>query len=352
VSAFWHGRRVLVTGHTGFKGAWLTLWLERLGARVTALSLPPEHPDGTYASCAPWAEVTEHFVDLRDHDAVVDTIQQAQPEVTLHLGAQALVGRGYQEPTLTWATNVMGTAHVLEGVRATPSVRAAVIVTSDKVYRNDGRGETFTEQAPLGQSDPYSSSKAAVELLVESWRTSLLEGRPAVATARAGNVIGGGDKAQARLVPDALRALRAGETLAVRFPDAVRPWQHVLEPLHGYLRLAEALHAGHPGTPPAINFGPDLDSCRSVAEVVDELHRLAGAGRWRPDPGRRAEATLLRLDSSLARATLGWRPRLSLTTALEWTVQWHRAEVAGSSLRDLADRQIAEYESLLAVGEE
>ncbi len=345
--SFWHDRRVLVTGHTGFKGAWLTLWLQHLGAHVTGLSLPPEHPDGTYAACAPWVGVAEHEADIRDGGAVHRAFRDSSPEVVLHLAAQALVRRSYEQPAQTYATNVMGTAHVLEAIRSTPSVRAAVVVTSDKVYRNDGTGKAFREDAPLGQSDPYSSSKASAELLTASWRASFFSAGPGVATARAGNVIGGGDKATDRLVPDALRALTSNAPLRLRFPAAVRPWQHVLEPLHGYLLLAQALATGAAGVPDAVNFGPDTASCRPVAEVVDTLFRLVGTGSWEEESGHRREATLLRLDSSLAGRTLGWRPALDLDTALLWTVEWHKAERAGDSARALALAQICRYGRLL-----
>lgn len=347
--SFWRGRRVLVTGHTGFKGAWLLLWLQGLGARTTAFALPPEYADGAYTRLAPWTNVDEHEADLRDKDAVTRVVAAADPEVVVHLGAQALVRRSYEDPVGTWASNVLGTAHLLESVAAAPSVRAVVVVTSDKVYRNDGGGHAFKEDAPLGQADPYSSSKAAVELLIDSWRRSFPGTGGLLATARAGNVIGGGDRAVDRLVPDALRALAAGDVLRLRFPAAVRPWQHVLEPLHGYLLLAEALATGQ-APPSAVNFGPGPESCQSVASVVETLHRLAGGGTWEELAGERREATLLRLDSGLAHASLGWRPRLDLETALAWTVEWHEAELQGGSLRELARDQVARYETLLDDG--
>lgn len=343
----WRGRRVLVTGHTGFKGAWLALWLRRLGATVIGLSLPAEHTDGAYAAFSPWDDVEEHLVDLRDHERVAEVVTQADPQIVLHLAAQALVRRSYEDPMGTWATNVLGTGALLEGVRRSPGVEAVVVVTSDKVYRNDGDGHPFSEDAPLGQSDPYSSSKAACEVLTEAWRRSFFANGPRVATARAGNVIGGGDQGTDRLVPDALSALVRREVLRLRFPQAVRPWQHVLEPLHGYLLLADALASGQVDAPAAVNFGPSMESCRPVAEVVDTLHRLAGDGQWEHEPGQRAEATLLTLDSTLAEKSLSWSPRLQLSTALDWTIRWHRVAEAGGDLLGLAEAQIDDYELLI-----
>jgi CDP-glucose 4,6-dehydratase len=343
---FWRGRRVLLTGHTGFKGAWLLLWLQDAGAEVTALALPPEHDDGIYSLCGPWADVEEHTCDLRQSEELARVVRRAQPEVVLHLAAQALVRRSYETPLETWGSNVMGTANLLQAVTGAPSVRAVVVVTSDKVYRNDGAGRPFREDDPLGQYDPYSSSKAATELVVESWRKSFFrDGGPAVATARAGNVIGGGDQARDRLVPDVLRAVSRQEVLQIRFPDSVRPWQHVLEPLHGYLRLAEHLAGGRRDVE-AVNFGPELDCCRPVAEVVTRIHELLGSGSWQVTPGERQEAALLRLDSTLARDVLGWSPRLDLERALAWTVQWYEATRDGADVRAVALDQLHSYSAL------
>lgn len=350
-ASFWRNRRVLLTGHTGFKGAWLALWLEHLGASVTGLSLPPESPDGIHGAIGTWDGLDARMVDLRDADGVARVVADADPEVVLHLAAQALVRRGYADPVGTYDVNVMGTAHVLRAVQRASSVQAIVVVTSDKVYANDGAGRPFIESDPLGHGDPYSNSKACAELLVASWRTSFLgpKGIP-VATARAGNVVGGGDVAADRLLPDAFRALAAADVLRLRNPDAVRPWQHVLEPLSGYLLLAQRLATGELA-PEAVNFGPDDDSCRSVSEVVQRVFDLTGTGTWEPDGGAQPpEASLLRLDSSLAHRRLGWRPRLDLAGTLAWTVDWWRAQVEGSDMRAFSLAQIAAYEELIGNG--
>ncbi|HVF75633.1 MAG TPA: CDP-glucose 4,6-dehydratase [Acidimicrobiales bacterium] len=351
-ASFWRSRRVLVTGHTGFKGAWLALWLEHLGASVTGLALPPETPDGIFGLLGSWDGLDSRIIDLRDADAVIAAVADTDPDVVLHLGAQALVRRGYADPVGTYDTNVMGTAHVLRGVEAAPAVKAVVVVTSDKVYANDGAGRPFTESDPLGHGDPYSNSKACTELLVASWRASFLgpKGVP-VATARAGNVVGGGDVAEDRLVPDALRALAAADVLRLRNPDAVRPWQHVLEPLAGYLLLAQRLVEGDQAVPDAVNFGPDEESCRSVSDVVQKVFELTGTGKWEHEGGEQPpEATLLRLDSSLARERLGWRPRLDLDDTLAWTVDWWRAQREGADMRAFSLAQIATFEELIGNG--
>lgn len=345
-AASWRGRRVLVTGHTGFKGAWLSLWLEHLGAVVTGLALAPESPNGVFGAVGAWKSLDDRRGELRDPSVVAAVVEEANPEVILHLGAQSLVRRGYAEPVATFETNVMGTAHVLQAASAAPALRAIVVVTSDKVYANSGGEQPFREGDPLGHTDPYSSSKACAELLTTSWRASYLDAAGVrVSTARAGNVIGGGDVAEDRLVPDALRALAADETLLIRNPSASRPWQHVLEPVGGYLELAEALCAGE--APPALNFGPGDDSCRPVADVVEMVFELWGAGRWALHDGTHPkEAHVLRLDSSLAQERIGWRPRLDLRTALEWTVEWEQARLRGEDMREMTLGQIDRYQAL------
>lgn len=345
--SFWAGRRVLVTGHTGFKGAWLSLWLERLGAQVTGLALPPESSDGAFSAFAPWPSLESHVADLRDADAVERVIEAAAPEVVFHLAAQSLVGRGWARPADTYAVNVVGTAHVLEAVSHVRSVQAVVIVTSDKVYANKGTGGPFREDSPLGGADPYSASKAATEHVVTAWRA----GNPEVpvATVRAGNVIGGGDVAEDRLLPDTLRALLVGKDLVVRNPDATRPWQFVLEPLAGYLLVAERLARNAADCPPAVNFGPVQSTCWPVAQIADAALDAWGKGRWvgDRDPAAPPETLDLSIDATLATQTLGWRPRLDIDTAIRWTVEWWRAAASGSDLRALANDQIAAYEKLL-----
>lgn len=347
-ASFWPGRRVLVTGHTGFKGAWLALWLEELGAQVMGLALPPEDAKGAFASMGPWPRLACHEVDLRDEESVVGLVESVDPDIVFHLGAQALVRRGYAEPFPTYAVNVAGTLNVLHAAARAPSPRAVVVVTSDKVYADTGRDEAFREGDPLGGDDPYSGSKALAELAVSSCRRGcLLGGGVAVATARAGNVIGGGDRGHDRLFPDAWRALEAGDTLVVRNPTAVRPWQFVLEPLLGYLLLAEHLVTDPASAPESLNFGPDPTECRPVAEVVERVFARWGHGQWRLDErSHPPEAPSLRLDATLARDVLGWTPRLPLESGIAWTVDWWRSAARGDDLRELARAQLHAYEAV------
>jgi CDP-glucose 4,6-dehydratase len=348
----WHGRRVLLTGHTGFKGAWLRLWLEALGAVVTGVSLPPE-PDSMYEALGGVADARSRIADIRDPAAIRALAAEAGPEVVMHLAAQAFVRRSYSDPVGTFASNVSGTLHVLDAARAARSVRAVVVVTSDKVYENDGSGRAFREDDPLGGEDPYSASKAAAELAVRSWRSAHhAADDPVVATARAGNVIGGGDAGVDRLVPDAIRAVSAGRPLRLRHPESTRPWQFVLEPLYGYLLLAEALLERRASAPAAVNFGPAVQGIRT-ATLVDLLFERWGSGTWETDPGPHpAEAPTLRIDPTLAAETLGWRPVVPTEEALDLTVAWHRASAEGRDLRAISVAQIEAYTSRLvgAVG--
>jgi CDP-glucose 4,6-dehydratase len=331
----WAGRRVLVTGHTGFKGAWLALWLERLGARVTGFaSAPPTEP--SLFAAARVGEVVEHLEgDVRDRDAVGAAVARARPDVVFHLAAQAIVRQGLRDPVGTFTTNVTGTAHLLDAARDA----RVVCVTSDKCYAP--AEEPHTEDAPLGGSDPYSASKAAQEHVCAAFRASA---GVRVATARAGNVIGGGDWAADRLVPDAVRALDDGGTLDVRFPAAVRPWQHVLEPLGGYLLLAERLERD-PAAAAPFNFGPAPEDAWTVRAVVEALR--AGwngrpAVRWGADAPH--EAPVLRLDASRAAKQLGWKPRRDLRAGLDATVQWYAAYRRGADARALVHEQIEDFE--------
>lgn len=348
--AFWAGRRVLVTGHTGFKGGWLCLWLERLGAQVSGLALAPRETPNLFAAAQIDSGLDSHLIDIRDAGAVRDALAATAPEIVIHMAAQALVRASYQEPLATYAINVMGTAHLLEAVRATPSVRAVVVVTSDKAYENREWPYGYRETEALGGHDPYSSSKACAELVAAAYRASFLAERDCrLATARAGNVIGGGDWSKDRLVPDLVRAFARGESVEIRAPHATRPWQHVLEPLSGYLRLAECL-CGEAGAryAEAWNFGPADEDCRPVAHIVDELAQGWGPeALWHLSEAIHPhEATFLKVDSAKARAHLGWDRRLRLDAALAWTAAWYRAEATGASARDLTLAQIGAYEAL------
>jgi CDP-glucose 4,6-dehydratase len=351
--AFWNGRRVLVTGHTGFKGAWLSLWLQSLGARVAGIALPPASPTAAYGAMAPWSGLDSVITDIRDAEAVSAAVKRHSPEIVLHLAAQALVRRGYHEPVATYETNVMGTIHLLRAVESCDGVKAVVVVTSDKVYANDGQSTPFREGDRLGHTDPYSNSKACAELVAAAWKASFLDARGiAMATARAGNVIGGGDEAEDRLLPDARRAVEAGQPLRLRNPDSVRPWQHVLEPLAGYLDLAEALVTRTGSAPEAVNFGPPDESCRPVRDVIGRVFELWGEGSWALAKGAHpAEAHTLRLDSSVARERLGWAPRLAFDEALRWTVDWWRAQHDGRDMRGFSLEQIARYTDLLGAAQ-
>ncbi len=349
--SFWRGRRVFLTGHTGFKGAWLTLWLAELGAEVTGFGLPPEHASSLAARINLDARCRSVLADLRDLDALRAAMTAAAPEVVFHLAAQSLVRRSYRDPVATFATNVMGTVHCLEALRAVPSARAAVIVTSDKCYENRGPGQAYLESDPMGGHDPYSASKACAELAAAAYRSSFFHGDAAcrIATARAGNVIGGGDTAEDRLVPDAVAAFAAGRSLEIRAPSATRPWQHVLESLQGYLLLAERL-AGARGASyaEAWNFGPPEAACQPVSAIVDRLAaRWGGGAAWHlSDRLHPHEAASLAIDATKARQRLGWLPRLPLDTALDWTVDWHRAALDGQEPAAICSTQLEHYGAL------
>lgn len=342
--AFWAGRRVLVTGHSGFKGSWLLVLLDLLGARVTGLSLAPDTTPAMFDLIDGASLCDHHVADIAEAAAVEAIFAQAEPEIVLHLAAQPLVRASYADPLGTYRTNVMGTAHVLEACRKTASVGTIVSVTTDKCYANDGRSEGYGEDAPLGGHDPYSNSKACAELVSACWRDSFLGERgTGLATARAGNVIGGGDWSADRLVPDAIRAFSEGRTLEIRNPDAVRPWQHVLEPLTGYLLLAEALASDPARFARGWNFGPAPTDMASVCEVIDLLAAHWGVTQpWAPQPGEHPhEAAVLTLDSSAAADALGWRPRLSLDRALALTAQWYRADDKQAATRAQAEDFLA-----------
>lgn len=347
---FWRGRRVLVTGHTGFKGAWLCLWLDRLEAKVSALALPPATDPSLYRVAGPWSGQEHRIVDLRDASLTAAALETASPEIVFHLAAQSLVRAAYRDPLDTYATNLMGTLNLLDAVRRVPSVRVVIVVTTDKVYENLEAGRPFAEGDRIGGGDPYSNSKACVELAVAAFRAAFFAGRSsaAVACVRAGNVLGGGDWAEDRLVPDLVRAAEAKRTVRLRYPDSIRPWQHVLDPLHGYLMLAERLAAGAEGYPPALNFGPDAAATLSVAQLAERFDAAFGAGiGWERESGDHPEeAQTLVLDSGLAQRSLGWRPRLDTDAAIAWTADWYRHWRAGGSMRSFSLDQIARYEAL------
>ena len=347
---FWSGKRVLLTGHTGFKGTWCALWLGRLGAQVHGLALaPPAHaPLWQDVGCP--ADAPAGIGDLRAPAAVAAAFAAARPEIVIHMAAQALVHPSYEDPATTFETNVMGLVRVLDAARATSSVRVVVNVTSDKCYENREQLWAYRESEPMGGSDPYSASKGCAELVTASYRRSFFkrDGGAVLASGRAGNVIGGGDWSGDRLVPDCVRAFSAGEPVLIRNPLATRPWQHVLEPVAGYLTLAQALWERGPEVAEGWNFGPPDDDAWPVGRVVDRLAALWGGGAaWRQDATAwPKEAMLLRVDATQARLRLGWRPRLDTAAALAWSVDWYRAVAAGRPALDITCEQIARYEAL------
>lgn len=343
---FWRGKRVLVTGHTGFKGSWLSLWLQAMSAKVSGLALaPPTQPSlFVEASVADGMQSIEG--DIRDLDGVNAAMARVRPEIVLHLAAQPLVRRSYVDPIETYGTNVMGSLHVFEAARKVGTVRAIVNVTTDKCYQNREWLWGYREDEPMGGYDPYSSSKGCSELLTSAYRQSFFNAQGiALASARAGNVIGGGDWAEDRLVPDILRAFEREKPVVVRNPGAIRPWQHVLEPLSGYLVLAERLFEEGLAWAEAWNFGPEDRDALPVEWILNHMAGTWGEGaRWTLDAGQHPhEATYLKLDISKARARLGWSPRWSLPMTLEHIVQWHRAWMAGSDMRDHCLAEIARY---------
>lgn len=346
--AFWHGRRVFLTGHTGFKGGWLALWLSDLGAEVHGYALQaPTAPNLFAVTKLERKLASSTIADIRDAAALESAMGAAHPEIVFHLAAQPLVRFSYAEPVDTYSTNVMGTIHLLEAVRGTPGVQAVVNITSDKCYENREWVWPYRENEALGGHDPYSSSKACAELVTAAWRRSFLDAAGvALASARAGNVIGGGDWAADRLVPDFLRALDAGRPLVVRSPQATRPWQHVLEPLAGYLMLAEKLCVQRHAFAEAWNFGPDEADARPVQWIVETMCAQVAGAKWERDiMSQPHEAHTLRLDSINARERLGWRPRWKLGQALEATLAWHQAWKEGADMAEFSLRQIREYEA-------
>ncbi len=346
--AFWRGKRVLITGHSGFKGSWLSIWLKRLGAKVTGISLPPNTTPSLFELAEIGAVCNSRFCDIRDADAFAGEINNAGPEIVFHLAAQPLVRASYLDPKATFATNVMGTVNLLEAVRDSAGVRAVVMVTSDKVYRNNEWLWPYREDDALGGHDPYSASKAATEIAIASYRAAFLSAMGvATASARAGNVIGGGDWSDDRLISDAVKAWQSGDVLEIRRPDAVRPWQHVLEPLSGYLALAEHL-CRQPSLAGAYNFGPASGEAATVREVIDLARAAYGTGEVRYGDGREGphEAGLLVLETTKSRVVLKTKPRWSLSDAVERTMGWYCAQHQGADARVLCESDLDIYEAL------
>jgi CDP-glucose 4,6-dehydratase len=346
--SFWRDKSVFLTGHTGFKGGWLALWLASMGARVHGFSLlPPTSPDFFTASRVKDVLASHTIGDIRDLTQLSRAMRDAEPEIVLHLAAQPLVRASYREPVETYAINVMGTVHLLESVRQCPTVRAVVNVTTDKCYENKEWHWAYRESEPMGGHDPYSNSKACSELVTAAYRSSFLAGAGvAVASARAGNVIGGGDWATDRLIPDFFRAAQAGKALEIRHPDATRPWQHVLEPLSGYLLLAEHLVDQGQGFAEAWNFGPDDEGAKPVRWLLSRLTEMMPGTSWHQPPAEHVhEAGLLKLDSSKARSRLGWAPRWGLRDALRKTVDWQLACQEQRDMLAFSLAQIAEHQA-------
>jgi CDP-glucose 4,6-dehydratase len=340
---------VFLTGHTGFKGAWMSLWLRRMGAQVTGYSLAP-HTDPSFHDLV-GCNSRSHIADIRDEEKIRAALLESDAQVVIHMAAQALVRESYRDPLATYATNVLGTGILLQACRALKHLQCVLVVTSDKVYENHDEGRPFVESDRLGGHDPYSNSKACAELLTGSFRDSFFEGGPPIASVRAGNVIGGGDWSQDRLIPDCIRALAANQPVSLRFPDAVRPWQHVLEPLSGYLTLAQALVQTPSVAPRAVNFGPNPSSFCTVREVVDSFSaRFSGRPGWQRDAGvNPKEAAALTLSSALAQSSLQWHPRLGVGESLAWTADWYRAHAAGEDMVKFSESQIEQYQSLPAL---
>lgn len=343
---FWKDKRVLLSGHTGFKGSWLTILLHHLGAKVIGVSLPPETNPSLFNLAGIESLCESHFCDIRDLDGLKKTVHEAKPDVVLHLAAQALVRAGYRNPVETFSTNVMGTANILDSLRGLNSVRVAVMVTTDKVYRNLDHHYPYREDDVLGGHDPYSASKAASEIVVASYREAFLEQQGvSVATARAGNVIGGGDWSEDRLIPDAVRSWQSGQNLEVRRPQSIRPWQHVLEPLYGYLTLVEKLYE-QPALAGAYNFGPHTHEAATVQDVIELAKQVYGSGEvcYGDGSGGPYEAGWLALEISKAKADLGISPIWNLSESVRRTMAWYKAQYCGKDPLDLCQREITEYE--------
>lgn len=349
--SFWSGKPVFMTGHTGFKGGWISLWLQHMGVSLYGYALEPSERPCLYYEANVGDGMQSFLADVRDGAKLQSAMGKAKPEIAFHFAAQPLVRESYRNPADTYATNVMGTVNFLEAVRRTPSVRVAIVVTSDKCYENREWQRGYREGDAMGGSDPYSSSKGCSELVATAYRRSFFnDGRVALASVRAGNVIGGGDWAEDRLIPDLVRAFSTRQALRLRYPGAVRPWQHVLEPLRGYLMLAERLWDEGAACSGGWNFGPRGEDARTVIDVVKTAAKMWGAGaEWCINIALSPhEANVLRLDCSLARSRLGWTPVIGLEETLEWTISWYRAHLEGSTdMRRFTVQQVESYENLL-----
>jgi len=344
---FWQGKKVLITGHTGFKGSWLSYWLQHLGANVYGFALKPETDPALFDQLQLKNFIEHKIGDIRDPKLISEYVSEVEPDVVIHMAAQPLVRRSYKEPVYTWQTNVLGTLNLLESMREAPQTCAVVVVTTDKVYENREWNYAYREVDTLGGYDPYSSSKAATELAVSSWRDSFFKNQSNVriATARAGNVIGGGDYAEDRIVPDIAKALHQKKTIEVRNPSAVRPWQHVLEPLSGYLRLAEALYESDDVKfQSAFNFGPLLSNSDTVEKLVEESIKI-WSGTWKDvsDPNAPHETTLLNVSIDKAFTLLHWKPKWDIEQCLKQTINWYKEQYSGSDPNELTLNQIKEY---------
>lgn len=349
-AAFWAGKRVLLTGHTGFKGSWAALWLTGMGAKVTGFALAPNTKPALYDLAKVEGEMNSIIGDVREPRAVKAAVDVADPQIVIHMAAQPLVRRSIAEPAETFATNVQGTVHLLDALRGRKSLQAVLVVTSDKVYANDELGRAFIETDRLGGKDPYSASKAAAEIVTQAYATTYFDNSGVhVATARGGNILGGGDFSEDRLVPDLIRAIDGRTRLALRHPDATRPWQHVLDCIAGYLLFAEMLAAGR-AVPRSLNFGPNPSKPMTVAAVAEAIYRALGTEpAWDyVSVAGSIEMKMLALDASQARACIGWRDQLAGELVIRWTADWYRAYAAGKDMRAATLSQIAAYRELVS----
>ena len=350
--SFWKGKRVFVTGHTGFKGSWLSLWLQMLGAELTGYSLQVNGRPNLFEMAKVESNMNSIIGDIRDKDKLLKVLQESAPEVVVHMAAQSLVLPSYVDPVETYSTNIMGTVYLLESVRSCPSVRAVINVTSDKCYENREWIWPYRENEAMGGYDPYSSSKGCSELITSAYRNSFFNNNTysnhqiGLATARAGNVIGGGDRAESRLVPELINAFSSKRTAIIRNPHSIRPWQHVLEPIRGYLMLAEKLCLEGPAYAEPFNFGPNDEDMQTVEVIVNKISKMwEWETSWKSNQKfQQHEGFLLRLDNSKSKQKLNWYPLLNLDTALQLTVQWERAQIEKSDLNSLTCKQISDYQ--------